>query len=565
MNMKTMFNAKISLLLSLFLSISFVNISAMEEDVPTAPAPTPISKADQAVLREVEQSFDELNGEINAEELARYAQEIEQSLKQDEQNEVRGRNRVLWSIPAAFPADKFDENVKDLHVNIPLYGKVSLGENFYKWYKGKLAVAKKAYGVEGPVESFVSDVHEMHGQFNAGLASGDQAFESAGAAASTSKRNPLGPLEQVFRGTAVKLDGTHIRGVYAPGAEYYSFLTGKNLIGLGLYRSDLNEIGFLAANIGSEYILFKDIRRAKLEKVKEFIIANKDLFIDAIEKVQASAEDRKAHQKAKRELRQFIIKNCSLFKYNPLKKEVVLPVIKYLIIQRVIERIRSATPPTLHSQQDQMHAFVKNREGELVTSGVTPISIVTLSKLFVAPIAAFSETSKKTVYQSVMNLKFTDRLCSSFSLPSCCYSKNESKNGLPRNFYWLLASIAGESLVLVMAIKIIDNFLNTQLINSLSTKPDELLVVLKENALVSELANPNAEEREQMIACDQKLEMAIERAFSLNKTSFKNWIAAKRSTFTRIGLAGFCCIVLPSLAIKAAPFAKNSIKSLFRR
>ena len=83
MNMKTMFNAKISLLLSLFLSISFVNISAMEADIPeaepaleAAPAPAPISAADQAVLREMEQSLNELDGKLDTETLARFAREI---------------------------------------------------------------------------------------------------------------------------------------------------------------------------------------------------------------------------------------------------------------------------------------------------------------------------------------------------------------------------------------------------------------------------------------------------------------------------------------------------------
>lgn len=537
---------KKSLLLPLFLAVSFCSLPAMDHSSLGSEA---------AALREVEQSLAELDRGLSEEEISRYAREMEQGMVREERDEIRNRNKILWSIPAAFPADKFDENVQDLHANIPFYGKVSLGNRAYRTYMRWLKGVKEAYNM-GPVESFATDVYGMHDGFQQGLDSGDSAFgQKAG-------ENPA--LHSHLRGVGIDLSGKSIRGIYAPGARWYEYLTGKNLIGVGLYKSDLQAIGFIAANIGSEYLLFRDIKRVKSEKVKEVVLANSAKCIDLLERLAASVNDSQSHQKIKQELSGLVVKECSLFRYNPLKKEVLLPVVKYLALQRVVEMFKNNQPPSLHAQSDQMFAFVPDGERGLVRSGVTPISAVKVAGAFVAPVAAFSETSKATLYKAVKNLRFIDRLCSNFSLPSFCYSETDKKVGMPSKFYWLMASIVGETLVVLMAIKVIDSFLNTQFINALAVKPEGLLGALKEHARLLDLANPSQEEREQIIACDQRIEKEIEQAFSLSKTGFRNWVHAKRVTFAKIGVAGFCCFVLPSVVMKVAPLIKNVIQSYWR-
>ncbi len=524
----------------LVFSLFSTSISAMETEV------------NQADLQEIEGSIVDIEKTLNPEELEKFAQEIEHNFKKDEQDKIRGRNRVLWSIPAAFPEDEFDKNIDNLHVAIPFYGKVSLGDGFSKWFRQVRGEIKKSAGVK----EFCEPLHQIHQEFNDVVVQGDVEFKAASLSSQASEYKAL--LDK----TGVKFDGTGMKNVYAPGAKFYEYLTGKNLIGLGLYRSDLNEIGFLAANIGSEYILFRDLKKAKLDKVKEFILANKDLCIDFIERLQNSVDDPKSRKKIEQELRTVVTQQCSLFIYNPFKKEIVLPIIKYLFIQRVIENFKIDKATYLDRNPDSMSAFVKNGENELVRSGVTPISLVTLSKYFVAPVAAFSEPSKMTLYHSMRQLKFMDKFFGNFQLlPSCCYSEKELKTGLPLKFYWYMASITGEALVLIASIKIIDKFFNNQLVKSLVAKPDELLEVLKEAKQFSSIENPNKEESDQIVACENKLEKEIEKAFSLNKTNFRNWVSAKRSTFAKIGVVGFCCFILPSIVVKAMPLLKNVIKS----
>lgn len=574
--MKMILKRKNYLLLPLFMAISCLNLSGMED----AAAKT-VDEIDTSDYKDLEkgigQDLKDLE-KIDPEEFTGLVKDISADLEKEEREDAKKRNKIIWSIPAAFPADKFEENVKDLHVNIPFYGKVSLGKGFYPWYKKKLRLAKgsvkELYKLD--LGEFAKGIHDIHGEFDQGFDTADKQFASVGKQLESGDLDTMREILQSvggksevnvadlmkrFEAVGGTIDAHNIKGVYAPGAEYYEYLTGKNLIGTGIYKSDFKEWAFIAVNVGTEFLLFKDIKRAKLEKVKNWITANRDLCIDFMEKLQASAENPKEQQTIKKEFSTVITKQCSLFKYNPLKKEVMLPIARYLILQRIIEKFTVNAPPSLHTKPEQMYAYVKDETGTLVRSGVTPLSITKIAKLYFAPLRTLSETSRTTIYDKIKNLKMTDRFCGSFKLPSFCYANTEEKRGLPLKFYWFLSSIGGESLVLLMSIKILDSYFNKQLIDTLTTKYDELFETLKESKQLAAIAHPNSEEREQIFANDQKLEKATERAFSAGKTNFKSWATAKRATFSRITIAGLCCFVLPTVISKIAPIVKTMIKS----
>ncbi len=452
-------------------------------------------------------------------------------LEKAEKDKIRGNNRVLWSIPAAFSEKDFDENVKDLHVKVPLYGKVSLGENAYENYEKFLEEKKSEHG------------GEQFGQLAEGARKGVNAWQDQ---LNIPANSPMAKLTQ-------HKSISQLKNSYAPGLTsafaLNEYLTAKKLLGVGFYRTDINEVGFLACNMASGYLLFKDIKHSKLDKVKSCIIAQRKAIISLLERLDEAAKNKKESEKIKKELRSFITNHCSIFAYNPLKKEVIWPIIKYIMIQRVIENIKTEKPRHgVQTDPDHYRAFVKNEQGEFEQSAVQPVSLVTLSKVFLAPIALFSETSKEAVFKAGKQLKFMDSFFGRVHLPA--------------QFYRLLSSVVGETLVLVMAIKIMDRYLNSRVADALISKPQAFLTLLQEGNDILGIEYPNNAEAEKISLYEEKLEKEIERALSAGKLGFFSWMQAKRDTFGKISKMGFLCFVLPSLIIKGGPILLKIIKSI---
>ena len=403
------------LLLAALAVSSFVPVKA--EDEPVEDLQEVVNSAQAAELENILQEVEN----IDMDEIAAEGQEVENDLEKLEKDKIRNNNSILWSIPAAFPESKFDENINDLHVKVPLYGKVSLGENAYEKYKVYLEKGKSACGVENLVR-FVDRAQE--------------GFK-------TWKNSLNTPVTGLSENDLL----SRLKNTQAPGLQsaftMKDYLTGKKLVGVGFYRSDINEGAFLAANMASGYLLFKDIAHGKLDKVKSYIIDQRKAIISLLERLSAAVKDRKESEKIKKELRVLIANNCSIFAYNPLKKEVIWPIIKYIMIQRVIENIKTEKPHyDAHANPDHFEAFVKNEQGEFEHSAVRPFSVMTLSKLFLAPIASASETSKEAVFRAGKQLKFVDSFFGRVHLPA--------------QFYRLFTSVVGEALVLIMALKIMD-------------------------------------------------------------------------------------------------------------
>ncbi len=460
-------------------------------------------------------------------EIERTVNELEQRLQKQEQNEVRNRNRIIWSIPAAFSEDTFDESVKDLHANVPFYGKVSLGNDAYQKYK----------------EWIESNKDKEMRQTEAWTAKGSKARQDyQDFLLKTKEQLGNSVADQKLKDLWDKhLQSSDMHNAYAPGVHLYDYLSGQRLLGLGLYRSDLNEIAFLAANMASGYLLFQDIKKNKIEKIKAVVNIHKDELIGLIEKVKDTS-DKKLHAQAKQEMQAFIKKNCALFGYNPCKSEIIVPVAKYIFLQRIIENIKMEKEPDWSFNPDSHFGFIKNEAGELVKSGVTPISLVALSKYFVAPVAGLSETTSETLGKFGKRLRLADRLFGNIHLPAI--------------FYRWFASIAGEALVLMIAIKVMDNYFNEQLLTAFVSDAEKWLAVLKEAQGLDALEQLTPEQLVQQ----EKLGKEIEKALSSGKTGFRSWIEAQRATFMKITIAGFLGIIVPTLVIKGAPLVMNMIK-----
>ena len=327
---------------------------------------------------EQEQALEELINGIDINEIEKIATEIDQSQKQDEQAKIQNKNKILWSIPAAFPEDEFDEHVKDMHVNVPFYGKISVK----KVYEDLKEEAEKDYAPAFSAYNGLSDIcDKSKNAFTGGMAEGE-AIDLSQMFTDAMPNNGLGEgvgermkqfAQQANDGKSKLKD--NVSRFNHPGMEFKEYLTGRRLTGIGLYRSDLNEIAFLAANAGTDYLLFKDLKKLKLAKATAQMIEHREVIIGLIEQLKESANDRKKLAEVKKKISTFIGDHCALFKYNPLKKELFLPIAKYIALQRLIEQVRPEERTRAlgsRSNDDHLAGFVE-KDGKLVKSGVVPI------------------------------------------------------------------------------------------------------------------------------------------------------------------------------------------------
>ncbi len=482
-----------------------------------------------AVAQELDASMvgmDQISNAVQA-----TVQEIEDGMQREKEYEVRNANKILWSIPAAFSDADFEQESKDLHANIPLYGKVSLGNKAYARYKKWLEEFKTTHGIDkwNPFFHGGMEAHQAL-QRNFSLQTGLPANVAS---------------NRIF---LERLQHSPVKNVFAPGLELFDYFNGTRLPGIGLYRSDLNEIGFLAANMGTGYLFFKDIKLAKLDKIKTLLTEDKDTFTSFLKQL-ISNDDKKSIAKIKEEIRSLVEKKGALFRYNPCKPYVILPMIKYIFFQRIIENIKIEKRPYLRSS-DQQYAFIKNTNGDLVRSAITPFSIMSLIRIILSPIAVFSQTTRETLHSAGRRLRFTDRLFGRFHAPS--------------RFYRLFSSVIGEGLVLVMVIKIMDSYFNDQFVESMVAKAEHWLSILEEDSKLDSKDGSFQESTARLVAYQERLEKEIELALSSGKSGFWSWVQAQRATFTKITIGGFLCFVAPSLILKGAPLLAKLFKTRWR-
>lgn len=455
----------------------------------------------------------------------------------DDKNEIKQRNLVDWSIPAAFPIDKFNENVDKLHINHP-FGRYNFSPGTYTRYMRLLEEVKRDFGLRDLEDSLRDgNFFGLHGNdLNNDFRDTFAEYERWARSLPGGNNQAANTITQSLN----NLNNIHGKRMAIPGATLlYDFLAGRNLPGLGLYRSDLNEIVFLIANIASGYHFFKDIKKAKLDKIKASLDEHKDELIALLTRL-AENTDKKQTNKIKQEIKAFVTRRCALFAYNPVKKEIVIPLLKYIVFQRIAETIRIkknywSSDPDVHA------AFVKNERGELVRSGVTPISLVTIAKFLLTPMTGLSETTSELLQKTGRSLRFMDNFLGRYHLPAL--------------FYKWFTSAVGEALVLTLVIKIMDGYFNEQLTNAIIESPDVWLAALQKNKELDGVNELSPEQR----AHRDGFESAIEITLSVGKTGFGSWLLAQRNTFIKISAAGFLFFAVPSLVAWLAPIIKRKL------
>lgn len=493
--------------------------------VPLIALSTPIMAMDDA---DIEQ--------IDIAEIEQVAAQAVKDLETDEREQLRNKNRILWSAPVAFAEKDFDAEVKKLHADIPFYGTIDLSK-YYAQFTQAVAKAKSESTLfKGAMQGY----QEIEQQV-------DTAFSSASGSLPSS--NTLPQVDKALR---------DMKNIEPPGSSLYRYFSGNNLLGIGLYRSDLNELGFLAANLATEYLLFKDLLAAKEFKVKEAVATHRDTIIALLEKITTADQNNIAA--VKKEAKEFFAKECKLFHYNPFKKEALIPIAKYMALQRVVAHLQDSNGGQWHNP-DSSYGFVKDSSGQLVRSGVTPISLVSIAKLFITPLQEASVLAKDAVSNILRGLRFNDRLFSSIKLPSIFYKKGQPQMGLPAHWYTFFDGAVGEFLVVSLAVKFIDNFLQECFVTSIVNEPHILCELLNEHKKLTEIDQPTEAEFTQIKENDEQIEKEIKRLTGIDNVRFSRWIESKRDTFGQIIGTGSMIFIGSTVAVKLFTFTQHILRT----
>ncbi len=546
---KRPFSSCISFFLLIALFGSVLPIQAVEPALRQDSSLSEKEKAEMATLaRDIKEFMPEIKQACR--ESKEEAQKILADLHAEKIRKMQEKNRIIWSYPEAFPANDFDTEIEKRTMRVPSYK-----ESTYKGFTFPVPSYKEIPLKN--VHQYLDDTCFKH------IKEANEQFENMSEKIDI-KINPT--LDQfnelqnsVFhQNEASNAQKSNFSFVEKAGTRSFAqYTSGKFLPGIGLYPGDIHQLAFIAANFGTDYLLFKDLKELKLQKIFNWIETKPNGMISVIQRYNAvknrkadpsssffqrrkeTLEQKKELAKIEKEFSDLFANETPLFLMQLSKIKDLLPAIsKYLVAQRVLELFQPKSSSVFNSEN--FFAYLKKSDGSFEKSAVIPISLMKILKWVVLPLDTLSQSWKQLIQDLVGNVRFQS-IFSSIQVPSQAFD--------------LFSGITGEVIALLWSARILNNHFNHTLSKALLEESVELEKAFSADQEKSISANENDEENSSAV------KKCIEKILN-KKTNYASWKDAKYATFSQTTSVSFCVFVLPQIIRFLAPICRLMVRNI---